>query len=173
MPYSSGGKASASPVLSDSSTRKTSGSRTRKLTATSTAPVTTGCQLRRGPSVGVDGLAAEIDVKAGSVTHADDAVPLPRKRRPILLESGPVGRGQQLHLRERKPTRRRWHVLARRVQQQRVGQCLLADRREEPVHEQLGGVRMRSVSHDAVGFGNGRNAGVGEHEGERRTLGLE
>ena len=54
-----------------------------------------------------------------------------------------------------------------------LGQRLLADRREEPVHEQLGGVGMRRLVDDAVGLRHGRHAGLREDEGERRALGLE
>ena len=45
--------------------------------------------------------------------------------------------------------------------------------REEPVHEQLGGVGMGAIGDDTVGLRHGGNAGLREHEGERRALGLE
>ena len=59
------------------------------------------------------------------------------------------------------------------MEQQCFGQRLLPDRREEPVHEQLGGVGMRRLVDDAVGLGHGRHAGLREDEGKRRALGLE
>src|SRR5215470_11155536 len=116
MPYSTGGKASGSPVFSDSSTRNTSGRMTRKLTASTRAIVTIACQLRRG-----FGISPDSSVKTVSTTGADDAVPFLGEARPVLLESVPVGRDQQLHLAERDRARRWWYVLARRMQRQRIG----------------------------------------------------
>src|SRR5882757_4094695 len=137
MPYDSGGKAIGSPVLSDSSTRNTSGRMTRKPTTSRTTTVMIACQLRRAlrPS-------ADSDVKTGSTPRADDAIPLLGEVRTILLEGVPVGREEQLHVLERHAAARRRHVLARRVQQQRIGERLLANRRQEPVHEQFRRVGM-------------------------------
>src|SRR6266545_7543525 len=157
MPYDSGGNAIGSPVLSDSSTRNTSGSTTRKPTTSRTITVMIACQLRRALRS-----SAVSDVKTGSAPHADDAVPLLGELRPVLLEGVPVGGNEELHVLERHAAGRRRHVVARRVQQQRVGERLLADRREEPVHEQLGGVGMRTFRDDAVGFLDRRRAGLGE-----------
>src|SRR5256885_1451502 len=132
MPYCSGGNAMGSPVLSDSSTRNTTGSRTRKPTASSTASVTSACQLKRGRKTPPD-----TDAKTASAPRADDAIPLLAELGPALLEGVPVGRDQQLHVLEGDAARRRRHVGTRRMQQQGVAQRLLADRGEEPVHEQL------------------------------------
>src|SRR5215470_7291971 len=168
MPYWTGGNASGSPVLSDSSTRNTSGRMTRKATTSRTAIVAIACPLCLGRRT-----SPVIDVKAGSAPRTDDAVPLLGELRTVLLEGVPVGRNEELHVLERHAAGRRRHVVARRMQQQRVAERLLADRGEEPVHEQLGGVGMRAVLDDAVGLRHRGHAGLGEDEGERRALGLE
>src|SRR5882757_1994766 len=167
MPYCSGGNAIGSPVFSDSWTRNTTGSSTRKLTITRIASVTSACQLKRGRRT------PEVTTDKTSTPRADDTVPLLGEGRAVLLEGVPVGRYQQFHVLERHAARRCRHVRPRRMQQQRVGERLLADRREEPVHEQLGGVGMGAVGHDAVGLRYGRHARLGEDEGERRAFGLE
>src|SRR5882757_4076820 len=124
-------------MFSDSSTRNTSGRMTRKPTASRMTTVMIACQLRRGFRI-----SPETNAKTGSAPCADDAIPLLGELRPVLLEGVPVGRNEQLHVLERHAAGRRRHVGARRVQQQRLGERLLADRREEPVHEQFGGVGM-------------------------------
>src|SRR5437762_6910367 len=127
MPYACGGNAIGSPVLSDSSTRNTSGRMTRKPTTSRTTTVMIACQLRRALRS-----SAVSDVKADSTPCADDAVPLLGEVRTILLEGVPVGREEQLHVLERHAAdARRRHVVARRVQQQRLGERLLANRRQE------------------------------------------
>src|SRR5829696_3320287 len=117
-----------SPVLSDSSTRNTRGRMTRKPTTSRTITVMIACQLRRFLMS-----SAVSDVKTGSTPRADDAVPFLGEVRTILLEGVPVGREQELHVLERHAAARRRDVGARRVQQQRVGKRLLADRGQEPV----------------------------------------
>src|SRR5471032_1834924 len=168
MPYSCGGKAIGSPVFSDSSTRNTIGRTTRKATTSITTTEMIVCQFSFGLSASSDN-----KLKPGSAPGADDAVPFLGEARAVLLEGIPVGGYQQLHLREWNRTRRRRHVLTRRMKRQCLGERLLPDRREEPVHEQLSGVGMRTVGHDAVGFGHGRDAGCREDEADRRALGLE
>src|SRR5476651_1047862 len=113
MPYSCGGKAIGSPVFSDSSTSKT----TTEMIV---------CQFSFGFSASSDN-----KLKPGSAPGADDAVPFLGEAGAILLKGIPVGRDEKLHLLERDRARRRRHVLTRRVQRQRLGQRLLADRREE------------------------------------------
>src|SRR6185436_15374671 len=112
MPNSTGGNAIGSPTFSDSSTRKTSGSRTRKPTTARTASVVRACPLMRGRRTPV-GPSAN-----GLAPGADDPVPLLGEGRAVLLEVVPVGGREQLHLLERhriRPARRR-HVLARRME---------------------------------------------------------
>src|SRR5215471_13613484 len=183
MPYSAGGKASGSPVFSDSSTRKTSGRMTRKLTVSTTPIVMIACQLRRGLSGEVvmflspdrgrgeeRGLRTSPDSPSPHLSpyrgrgdrkrrrsarlapRADDAVPFLGVARAVLLEGVPVGGNKQLHFGKRHRARRRRHVLARRMQRQRVGERLLADWREEPVHEELRGIGVRTIGYDAVGL---------------------
>src|SRR5476649_2036590 len=168
MPNSCGGKAIGSPVFNDSSTRNTIGRTTRKATTSITTTEMIVCQFSFGFSASSDN-----KLKPGSAPGADDAVPFLGEARTILLEGIPVRRYQQLHLRQRNSTRRRRHVLTRRMKRQRIGERLLPDRREEPVHEQLGGIGMRAVGHDAIGLGHGWNAGRGENEADRRALGGE
>src|SRR4029453_10006113 len=107
-PYDSGGKAIGSPVLSDSSTRKTSGRMTRKPKTTRTITLMIACQLRRALRS-----SAVSDVKTGSTTSADDTVPFLGEVRTILLEGVPV-REEELHVLERDAAARRRDVLARR-----------------------------------------------------------
>src|SRR5262245_45364913 len=114
MPYDCGGKVIGSPMFSDSATRNTIGRMTRKPTASRTATVTIACQSRRGRRV------SAVRVKARSAPRADDAVPLLGELGPVLLEGVPIGREQELHVLERHAAGRRRHVVARRVQQQRV-----------------------------------------------------
>src|SRR6187402_3177583 len=95
MPNSTGGNAMGSPTFSDSSTRKTSGSRTRKPTIARTASVVRACPLMRGRRTPVDASAKLL------APGADDAVPLLGEGRAILLEGFPVGREQELHLLQR------------------------------------------------------------------------
>src|SRR5471032_2470666 len=147
MPYCCGGKAMGSPVFSDSSTRNTIGRTTRKATTSITTTEMIVCQFSFGFSTSSDN-----KLKPGSAPGADDAVPFLGKARTILLEGVPIRRHQQLHLRQRNRAWRRQHVVTRRMQRQRIGKRFLSDRREEPVHEQLRGVRMGAVGHDAVGF---------------------
>src|SRR6266851_209164 len=103
---------------------------TRKLTISTTTIVMIACQLRRGLSA-----SPESSFKTGSAPCADDAVPFLGEGRPVFLELVPVGRDEKLHVLERHTAGRRRHVGPRRMQQQGVGKRLLADRREEPVHE--------------------------------------
>src|SRR5206468_1259583 len=155
MPYSAGGKASGSPVLSDSSTRNTNGRMTRKLTTSTTMIVMIACQLRRG-----FGVSPKSSVKSGSAAGSDDAVPFLGEGRPIFLELAQVGGHEKLHVLERHTARRRRHVGPRRMQQQRVAERLLAEGRKEPVHEQFRGIGMRAVSYNAVDLRHGRHACV-------------
>src|SRR5260370_37075268 len=108
-------------MLRDSPTRNTSGRMTRKPTTSRMASLMIDCQLRRGRTA-----SAVSNVKAGSAPRADDAVPLLGERRAILLGGVPVGRDEQLHVLERHAAGRRRHVGARRVQQQGLGERLLA-----------------------------------------------
>src|SRR5512132_60184 len=156
MPKSTGGNAIGSPTFSDSSTRKTSGSRTRKPTITRTASVVRACPLmrrRHQPSSRPEGRRPEVEgpifnnqpqvaekrsLRCASLRSASvgttgkastpgavDAVPFLGEGRAVLLELVPVGGRQELHLLERHGVgaARRRHVLARRMEQQRLGQC--------------------------------------------------
>src|SRR5260370_36184650 len=115
-------------MLSDSSTRNTSGRMTRKPTNSRMTSVMIACQLRRGRRA-----SAVSNVKAGSAPRTDDAVPLLGELRTVLLESVPVGRDEQLHVLERHAAGWRRHAGARPGQQQRLGKRLLAGRRQETV----------------------------------------
>src|SRR5690348_5635643 len=101
---------------------------TRKPTASTTTSVMVACQFQRGRNI-----SADCSVKIRSAPGADDAVPFFGELGPVLLEGVPVGWRQQLHVLERHAVGRRRHVGTRRMQQQRVAERLLADRREEPV----------------------------------------
>src|SRR5690242_15067951 len=102
-----------SPVLSDSSSRNTTGSKTRKPTASRTTSVIKPCQLKCGRNVPPD-----TDGNLASAPGPDDAIPLLGKLRPVLLEGRPVGRHQELHVLERHAAGRRWDIAARRMQEQ-------------------------------------------------------
>src|SRR5271169_4488278 len=121
MPYSAGGKAIGSPVLSDSSTRNTSGRMTRKPTTSTTTIVTMTCQFGACQLCRGLGISPESSVKTGSAPGADDAVPFLGEGWAIFLELVPVGRDEKLHVLERHAAGRRRHVGPRRMQQQGVG----------------------------------------------------
>src|SRR6185436_19207132 len=156
-PYASGGRAWGSPTLSEAWKRKKIGYRTRMAAAPPTRRLTS-----RGPGSPIEPVRRR---RTAMRSEAHDPVPLLHEQGMARLIVGPVRREEKLPVRELLALPHRRRVGAERaVQQERLRLVhVLSAVRQRPVQEELRGLRMRRLVHDAdEDRGRGQPVGGGD-----------